>query len=338
MVMVCGFHQKYNVISLFSGCGGGDLGLLGGFDFLGKSYERLPFEILWANDFDSYASKVYQHNLKVTINTDDIRRVKFDSIGLGGKNIDVIIAGFPCQDFSMIGLRKGLTSKRGQLYKEVRRALRFFHPKLFLAENVPGIEIPPQTLTTVKRGLQGRKYPKYRIQVYHINTADYGVPQLRKRVLLIGVRDDIHREFQAPKFTYISDQTHWVTAENAIEDLWDPAGTINSKIPDQMKLTHASILLGHKHDRKLDSHLPSPTIRAQHHGHIHVHYNTQSDGTFRRLTVRECARLQSFPDSFTFPVSTTRGYIQIGNAIPPILIHYWGQSIANGLRKIDCIA
>jgi len=332
-------HEKYCVLSLFSGCGGGDLGLLGGFEFLGKTYPPLPFQIMWANDIDESAASVYKQNLGGQIHRSDIALVSFKGISVPATGVDVLVAGFPCQDFSLSGSRQGLSSARGQLYKQVRRALRHFQPKLFLAENVPGIEYPTTLLATIKRGLEGRKTPKYRGEVYHVNAADYGVPQLRNRLLIVGIREDITIPFTAPKPTNFAEpEAHpkWITSKMALEDLWDSSGPGSSKVPDQAKLTRATIVLGKpkRRDRLLNPGQPAPTVRAQHHGHIEVHYNVQADGTRRRLTIRECARLQSFPDTFTFPTSATKGYVQIGNAMPPVMIHRWGTGIVDWLNRI----
>ena len=129
----------------------------------------------------------------------------------------------------------------------------------------------------------------------------------------------------------------WISVKEAIDDLWRPSGTADSGVADQDRRTHATIVLSNKkrRDRQLRADLPSPTIRAQHHGHIEVHYNRQQDGSLRRLTIRECARIQGFPDTFEFPTSATQAYIQIGNAMPPVVVYYWAQAIARWLTKLD---
>ena len=116
-------RKTYRVISLFSGCGGTDLGFRGGFNFLGRQYQTLPFEIVWANDADEFATSVYKHNLGLEIDTSDVTRTKFEKLGVTSDNVDVLVAGFPCQDFSLTGPRHGLESHRGRLYREIRRAL-----------------------------------------------------------------------------------------------------------------------------------------------------------------------------------------------------------------------
>ena len=323
----------------------------------------MPFRIAWANDYDRFAMEVYNRNFETELQASDIRKVDFAEVGIDGQDIDVLIAGFPCQEFSLSGPRNGLTSERGKLYLEIRRALETFRPKIFMAENVPGIEHPPSILETIKAALSGEGTTKYEVTVFQINAADYGVPQIRRRVVLIGTRSDIEAEFTSPKPTHrapattqnglslpnwiksvikkgpeISDELPtWRTAEDAIDDLWDPTGTSDSGISDQDKRTQATILLNKpkRRDRRLRADLPSPTIRAQHHGHVEVHYGEQEDGSMRRLTIRECARMQSFPDTFEFPVSASQAYVQIGNAMPPVVVHHWARAIAEWLRKAD---
>jgi len=333
---------KYRLVSLFSGCGGADLGFLGDFEFLGNKYAPLPFEIVWANDINEYACKVYQANFGNHIELGDISKINFQKVAPAYQNADILLAGFPCQEFSFMGLRRGLTSVRGRLYKEMRRAIRHFKPKMFLAENVPGIQHPPNVLRGIINGLKGRKSPLYEIKYYQVDAADYGVPQVRKRVFIVGIRTDLPKTFIPPPATHCSPgglndhRKAWVTTKDALDSLWDPGGIIGDT-NDQEKLTHATIHFrkGHPRDGQANPNTPCTTIRAEHHGHVQVHYNTLSNGSLRRLTIRECARIQGFPDLFTFPVSATQAYRQIGNAIPPILAYNWAVSIRDWLDNLE---
>ncbi len=355
--------RTYNVVSLFAGCGGIDFGFKGGFNYGDMTFPPLPFRIVWANDWDKAALHVYNHNLSTNFQAKDIKTVDLGTILNQGDEVDVVTAGFPCQDFSLSGPRNGTKSARGKLYMEVRRALDSLSPKLFVAENVPGIEYPPTMFASIVGALSGHVEPKYRISIHRINCADFGVPQVRQRVVMVGVRSDIVTDFMPPrpirrappidngsvdipawmkklvKAEARDKETlpHWMNVREAIEDLWSPLGTGESAIADQDKLTHATIVLGKKkrRDRQLRADLPSPTIRAQHHGHVEVHYNRQHDGSLRRLTIRECARIQGFPDSFEFPTSATQAYVQIGNAMPPVVVYHWAKSIASWLSGLE---
>jgi len=330
-------EQRFTLVSMFCGCGGGDLGFCGDFRFLAQYYPALPFDLIWANDLDPFAWKVHVHNFGTPGTQGDIRKVDFNSPEFLSTTVDVVLAGFPCQEFALLGPRGGLTSRRGRLYREIRRTLVALQPKVFLAENVPGIEHPPSVLKAITRHLAGRGVPRYRVTCHRINAADYGVPQTRNRILIVGIRSDITEEFQPPppvRQSPSSNPNHlpsWRTAQEGIEDLWHPGPLV----PDQDKVTKATILLApaKRKDCRLRPDSVAPTIRAEHHGHVEVHYHAQSDGSLRRLSVRECARLQGFPDTFTFPVSFTQAYRQIGNAMPPVLMHHWANAIAKWLHQ-----
>ena len=351
------------MVSLFSGCGGIDLGFRGGFEYGDKTFPSLPFEIVWANDWDKSAVHVYNHNHSTNFQAEDIVTLDLGDVLSEGHEVDVVTAGFPCQDFSLSGPRNGTKSERGKLNKEVRRALCCLAPKLFVAENVPGIEFPPTMLESIVRALSGYVDPKYEISIHRINCADFGVPQVRQRVVIVGIRSDIVKDFTAPepvrqalpldndsvdipkwmrKIVKVAARDEkplpcWMSVREAIDDLWNPLGTAASGVADQDKLTHATIVLGKKkrRDRQLRADLPSPTIRAQHHGHVEVHYKQQRDGSLRRLTIRECARIQGFPDSFEFPTSVTQAYVHIGNAMPPVVVYYWAKAIALWLDQLE---
>ena len=340
-----------------------DSGFAQEFTYCGSEFPSLPFRILWANDCDRNAVEVYNHNFETDFEPSDVKTVQFDDVDTGGGKIDVLIAGFPCQEFSLSGPRNGLSSDRGELYLEIRRALDTFKPKVFMAENVPGIEHPPVILETIIEALSGGGTENYDVSVFHINAADYGAPQIRRRVILIGIRSDLEAQFTPPAPTHraplvtecgssipnwiksvaekgpkLPDELPtWLTAKEAIDDLWNPLGTNGSSVSDQDKRTRATIILNRpkRRDRRLCADLPSPTIRAQHHGHVEVHYDDQDDGSLRRLTIRECARLQGFPDTFEFPVSASQAYVQIGNAMPPVVVHQWARAIVEWLEKID---
>ena len=355
--------RTYKLVSLFSGCGGIDLGFKGGFKYGDETFPILPFQIVWANDWDKSAVHVYNHNLSTNFQAEDITTLDLGRVLNEGDEVDVVTAGFPCQDFSLSGPRNGTESERGKLYMEVRRALCSLSPKLFFAENVPGIEYPPTMLESIVNALSGYVEPKYRISIHRINCADFGVPQIRQRVVMVGIRSDIATAFTAPqpirqappidncsvdipnwmrKLAKVETRDEkllprWMNVKESIGDLWSPLGTGASGVADQDKLTHATIALGKKkrRDRQLRGDLPAPTIRAQHHGHVEVHYNQQQDRSLRRLTIRECARIQGFPDSFEFPTSATQAYVQIGNAMPPVVVYYWAKSVACWLSRLE---
>lgn len=335
-------ENKFKVVSLFSGCGGLDLGFLGDFEFLGKKYERNNFDIIWANDIYPQACETYRHNIGDHIFEGDISEIDVNIIP---KNADVVIGGFPCQDFSVAGKRKGITVKRGRLYLEMKRVIEHVAPKIFVAENVEGLVNMENglILETIKNDFrnincgQGNYY--YNVTHYLLNAADYGVPQIRKRVFIVGVRSDLNIHYTPPKPTHNPD--NWVTAKQAIDDLWgkedDPAIFNHSQV-SRAKFYPGKKLQG---NNQIKADAPSVTIRAEHHGNIEAHYRTLNPAEpdnpqyWRRLTVRECARIQSFPDDFEFKGSATHTYRQVGNAVPPVLGWHIAKSVEKALMGVN---
>ena len=317
----------YNVVSLFSGCGGMDLGFRGDFVSLGKKYEKNPYKIVFSNDIIKRACQTYEYNFKSSPICGDIKELDYNLIP---ENIDIVIGGFPCQDFSLAGKRKGLTADRGRLYLEMKKVIEYCNPLAFVAENVDGIRKSSNGYETTALDIILDDFRKigYNVVYKVLNAADYGVPQNRIRVIIVGIRNDIHKRMKYPVANYgINKANPWITAKDAIDDLWNQIDktTIQnhtSKDYSKAKFYPGKTMQG---NCRIKPDKPSPTIRSEHHGNIEGHYRTNNlndpDDTlgWRRLSVRECARLQSFPDDFEFPVSSSDAYKQIGNAVPPIL-------------------
>lgn len=330
--------EKYKVVSLFSGCGGMDLGFHGGFDFLNKYYGTNPFEIVFSNDIFKAAADVYEYNFKSLVNRTSIDELDVTIL----PKADIVVGGFPCQDFSHAGKRKGLDADRGRLYQHMIRVIEHVNPKIFVAENVDGLrthkhyENSLNSLDIILNDFE--KVGKgYRVEYQVLNAADYGVPQTRKRVIIIGVRSDIDAPIYYPKETCVESQGSWVSAKDAIDDLWDKIDNPDVFNHTTRDYSKAKFYPGKKMqgNNRIKADMPSPTIRAEHHGNIEAHYRTKlEDETdmsgWRRLSVRECARLQSFPDKYNFNVSASSAYKMIGNAVPPVL----GWYIARAVLKI----
>lgn len=324
----------YKVISLFSGCGGLDLGFIGDFRVFNKHYEKHPFEIVWANDIYPQACDTYRHNIGDHIYEGDI--TKFDKSLLPKNNIDLVIGGFPCQDFSVAGKRRGITCERGKLYLEMKEVIDLVKPKMFVAENVEGLVNMQngQVLEVIKSELGNvhstNDSVKYTVSHHLLNAADYGVPQIRKRVFIVGVRNDINVKYIPPFPTHIN---KWMTAKEAIDDLWGKENDPN--ILNHSQISRAKFYEGKKMqgNNQIQADQPSVTIRAEHHGNIEAHYRSTNPVDpynikfWRRLSVRECARLQSFPDDFEFKGTATHTYRQVGNAVPPVLAWHVAKSV-----------
>lgn len=333
-------NEKFKVLSLFSGCGGMDLGFKGGFEIFGESFEENPFEIVYSNDIVKRACETYKYNFKHEIQNEDIRNVDANNLPYA----DIVIGGFPCQDFSHAGKRRGLSSERGQLYLEMKRVIDTIKPLAFIAENVDGIRTSSKgtdssALDTI---LEDFKRSGYHVTYKALNAADYGVPQTRIRIIIIGIRNDVFKGFVYPEpVRGVLTSKPWRTSREAIDDLWDKiddASIFNHSTKDYSK---AKFYIGKKMqgNNRINGEKPSITIRAEHHGNIEGHYRVlnesdeENPNNWRRLSVRECARLQSFPDNFVFPVAASDAYKQIGNAVPPILGWYIARAVHLSLTK-----
>lgn len=320
--------STYRVVSLFSGCGGMDLGFRGDFHFLGQYYKKNNFEIVFANDIFKEACDTYNHNFNHSPVLEDIKTY-LDNGNIVPK-CDVVIGGFPCQDFSVAGKRGGLSTDRGQLYLQMKRVIEMTQPEIFIAENVKGLTNLGDALEIIKSDFSNMK-TKYNISHYLLMAADYGVPQTRERVIIVGVKAKNETSFYEPVPSFAADTSDgrkpWITAFEAINDLSESNNQEIAPNHDQYSRAknYGSHLQGNKPIRP---DFPSPTIRAQHHGNIEFHYNNS-----RRLTVRECARIQSFPDDFIFLGSTSKAYVQIGNAVPPVLAFHIAQSTFDYLER-----
>ena len=176
----------FTVVSLFSGCGGMDLGFRGGFDFLGHHYDRHAFNIVWANEINPDACETYRHNLGPHIVEGDIK----DAAKSMPDYADVVIGGFPCQDISINGKMLGIKGKRSSLYTAIVDAVSRLHPKVFVAENVGGL-LMKKNEYSFKKILADFNGLGYDIccRLYLAN--DFGVPQTRERVFIVGTRKDM---------------------------------------------------------------------------------------------------------------------------------------------------
>ncbi|RIY36838.1 DNA cytosine methyltransferase [Psittacicella gerlachiana] len=343
--------QKYQVVSLFSGLGGLDLGFVGGFEFLGTEFTKNPFEIKFANDIFKQACDIYESNFNHQVTRKSIVDLDLEQ-DLPQEQIDVVLGGFPCQSFSYSGKRKGLSDERGQLYKQMLKVVSHYRPKMFVAENVDGIRNSKKTqqgaegnISALEVILEEFRAAGYQVEYQVLNAADFGVPQIRKRVIIIGIRKDLQGQIYYPQqlFSEQGETTpKWISAKEAIDDLWLQVNTGKISNHTIRDISKAKFYPGKKMQGncKILADRPAPTIRAEHHGNIEAHYRTTLEDVndmqgWRRLSVRECARLQSFPDNFVFPASASSAYKAIGNAVPPVLAWHIARAVLyslNGLK------
>ena len=306
--------NKYKVVSMFSGCGGMDLGFTGGFEVFGRRYRSLPFEVVWANDLNAEACKTYRWNLGHEILRGDV----WDLLDRMPERSDVLIGGFPCQDISVNGKRAGVNGARSSLYKAMVEAIRRLKPTVFVAENVKALLRHEEWLRQVVGDFESLGY-KLHYQLYQ--AADYGVPQTRERVLFVGTANHVQ-----PYIPPIPERSaaNWMTAIAAIGDL--------EKIPQNPQINHIWSLANtspEQGNRKLIQDRPGYTIRAECHGNIQYHYRLP-----RRISMREAARIQSFPDKFLFVSGLRETERQVGNAVPPVLAWHVANSVLASLRQV----
>ncbi|MCL2046347.1 MAG: DNA cytosine methyltransferase [Oscillospiraceae bacterium] len=355
-----------NAIDLFAGCGG-----------LSKGFMLAGYNLLLGVDNDSAALKTFKenHGEASVLNTDLSSPEAFTLIDevLNGKIIDVIIAGPPCQGFSLTGPRN-FDDERNTLYLAVIEAVKRYNPKAFLVENVPGMATlyKGDILREVVRRFQTLNYY---VEPNVLCAADYGVPQMRKRLFIMGVREDVGIPmFPEPILT----PDKYITCSQAISDLparepdvnnprWygneideystDPETNYQQQMRGECKELYNHVATQHKqfvidvisqvpeggnykslpkgvgNSRSFNeawtryhSDKPSKTIDTGHRNHFHYKYN-------RVPTIRENARLQSFPDNFIFYGTRTQQNRQVGNAVPPLLGYYIGKTLRSVIHE-----
>lgn len=326
--------EKINVVSLFSGCGGMDLG-----------FSQAGFRILWANDIDQKACETYERNIGKHVVCGDIQQIDYSTI----PDADLILGGFPCQDFSMIWKRGGITTERGNLYRNFVDLVALKEPLMFIAENVKGLMTANKgnAIKQIVKDFSATGKYGYITTPHLVNFADYGTPQLRKRVLIIGIRKDINHTFEIPKPThklenYVSsskalfgvekvkhNNRHQKIQSSTVEKLkLIPAGGNFTNIPKDSP-HYVKGMISHVY-RRLHPDQPSTTIIAAGGGGTWGYHYSEP----RPLTNRERARLFGYPDDFVFEGTITEVRRQIGNSVPPVGIFPFAQVIKFYLEKV----
>jgi DNA (cytosine-5)-methyltransferase 1 len=300
-------QKKYSLVSVFTGIAGLDLGFKGSFTFKNKKFTSQAFENIASYEVDEKCVDTIKRNLDIPIN--QLKLSPENSKNLPAA--DVLIGGFPCQEFSSCGPLGGLESERGQLYKVLVSYMKKHQPKIVCAENVPNLA-RMQSGNVLKIIVQDFEKAGYKVQVWDLYAPEYGVPQNRRRLFFICTRSDLAGEPEKPTPSHIDKlpTTKW-----AISDLEKITDDTVANQDQYFKASRAKKGNG-QGDETCDPDKPSYTIRANAKSRVQFHYSLD-----RRLTVRECARLQTFPDDFIFPHSATANIMQIGNAVPPVLAY-----------------
>ncbi len=351
-----------NAIDLFAGCGG-----------LSKGFMDAGFNIIVGVDNDQAALNTFEknHNGAIALKADLSKQETFDEIKriAGEREIDVVIAGPPCQGFSLTGPRN-FDDERNKLYLAVIEIVKQYSPKAFIIENVPG-------MATLYEGqikdeiLKRFKKLGYNIECKILCAADYGVPQMRKRLIFMGIRKDLGKP-RFPEATYTPD--NYRTCRDAISDLpslefsigADESQYIQEPLTEYQRLMRGDCNVLHNHlgtnhtqmvidtialvpeggnykdlpegwgeSRKfhmawtrLNGNTPARTVDTGHRNLFHYQHN-------RVPTVRESARIQSFPDNFVFTGTKTQQSRQVGNAVPPLLGQALGETILEILKESE---
>lgn len=326
--------SNMKIVSFFAGSGGLDLG-----------FENADFDIIWANEYDKSIWETYRRNHTNTyLDTRSIVDVPSSEV----PDCDGIIGGPPCQSWSEAGSLRGIEDKRGQLFFEFIRIIEDKQPKFFLAENVSGMLAPrhSEALENIKSLFIDCGYD---LSFALLNASDFGVPQDRHRVFFIGVRKDLNIQFQFP-----NSHSYKLTIKDAIWDLRDNAVPADEKnktnndcrFPNHEYLTGGFSTIFMSRNRVRSWEEQSFTIQAGgRHCPIHpqapkmlkIEKNKQIfipefENYYRRLSVREVARIQTYPDDFIFYYkSLLDGYKMIGNSVPVKLAEALALSIKQQL-------
>jgi DNA (cytosine-5)-methyltransferase 1 len=331
--------MAYKIFSTFTGAGGLDIGFHGDFDYLGKYYPKLNFKTVKAIELNEYACNTLNHNSKYFADTDVLNYdiTKVDPKDFKDEDYDVLLGGFPCVTFSIVGKQVGVKDDlNGKLYESFVKFVEELQPKVFLAENVKGI-LSANKGQAIKIITKRFEETGYKLKIQLVNFADYGVPQLRQRVLFVGIRSDIDDEFKIPNPTH---KDRHVTSEEAFSLI--DTGCINHNFMRQLPTTTAKLEAipegGNFKDlppelsvkalmsniyRRLDRKKPAYTVLASGGGGTWSYHYEEP----RALTNRERARLQAFPDDLKFKGSNTEVRRQIGNAVPAIGVYPFAKEI-----------
>lgn len=347
--------QKYHVLSLFSGMGGMDVGFaeqvvvhrnsvqpdyiesphsIEGFVHL----KRLPFETVFQNDILPEAKRIaelnqWNHNYILK----DVRELLTENFAF--PTADVITGGFPCQDFSHAGKRQGFDSSRGTLYQSYVELVRRIQPIVFVAENVHGLLTMPEAITKIIADFSSVGY-----EVKHqlIKCEEFGIPQTRWRVIIMGIRLDKKQFLDTDNWNIITENKIRCSIRPYFAHLQEPT---ESHDPAQQVYSRAARLAKGQGQKEIGLDEFAPTMRAEHHGNIEFRRITGGKNNEshpeRRLSVREAALIQTFPPDciLTEPTKkTSMGYKPVGNAVPPLLGYIVGRKVQQILDRVKSLA
>ena len=319
---------KLKVASLFCGCGGTDVGLLGDFEYLNTKYSGNNMEIVYANDIDENACKLFEDNFGIKPDNRDIREVSSDEL----PDFDILTGGFPCQSFSVVAQnpkRLGIKDDRGKLFFEMCRILREKQPMCFIAENVKGI-LSANKKEAFPLIIEEFEKSGYSVTYSILNSVKCGVPQKRERVIIVGFRNDLNITFD---FSSIPERNEedYVPLKDVIDSVVDEKYFFSERAVQGMMKKRATMNKGRAQDiskpcNTVGSHLAKVSLNS-------TDPVLLVDGRYRRFTPREVARIQSFPEEYKLTGTDSAQYRALGNAIPPVMFWYVARSVQSYLDK-----
>lgn len=327
-----------NVVSFFSGCGGLDLG-----------FEQAGFNVIWANEYDAQIAKTYTANHPRTrLCIKDIRQLNSSDI----PDCDGFIGGPPCQSWSFGGKQLGIEDERGRLFLDYIKLIKVKKPKFFVIENVDGI-ISKKHFTTFLSFLAELHGAGYKVFYHLLNAANYSIPQDRKRVFVVGFNENLNVNFSFPKgnkdfiplikalagisieprffcHEFVDQSNELIPNHDVYSGPFDPKFMARNRVRswDEVSFTIQA------QARNCPLHPQAP--KMEYIDSNHRRFVKGYEQLYRRLSVRECARIQTFPDWFKFYYNdVTEGYKMVGNAVPPRLAKAIAQSIKESLSSIQ---
>lgn len=295
-----------NVVSLFSGAGGLDYGFI-----------MAGHNILWANDLYEDAVETYRKNIGNHIVCKDISLIDSNDI----PDCDIVIGGFPCQGFSVANTKRHVKDTRNTLYKQLIRVIDAKKPAFFLAENVKGI-LSLGKGKVIQDIINDFQSIGYKVKYKLLNAADYGVPQTRMRVIIVGVRRDVDFDYQYPEPTHSQYGSlitaQWISVGEIMAEIPNP--DLPNDLPNHQYSKYKLDFNGYIGHRPLDPFKPAPTVTGRGDDKGGVVILPHPNG-LRRMSGRELAAVQSFPLDYEFCGPLSSVYRQIGNAVPPLLAY-----------------
>ncbi|MCC8118138.1 MAG: DNA (cytosine-5-)-methyltransferase [Bacteroidales bacterium] len=316
--------MSMRVLSLFCGCGGMDLGLMGSFEYLGKEYPRLDYDIIKAIDNDPYCTKIYNQNFGHQCEVMDVRDLDIHDL----PDFDVLIGGFPCQSFSISAQnppRLGYKDERGMLFFEMVKILKKKQPRFLIAENVKGL-LSANGGKAFPMILQEFGKAGYHIKFKLFNASEFGVPQKRERVLIIGFREvEDYKNFNFPMPTTPYDKVPLGlvinSKDNKNEKLFFSEKAVEGMMRVRDKMNKGRIQSLDQPCNTISSHMAKVSLNS-------TDPVLFINGRYRRFSSQECARIQSFPENFKWDsVSESKQLKAIGNAVPPVLMWHIAEAV-----------